>query len=68
VPAKSLLLSAREGRTWAEAVAARDAATDHREDRAGVQSLREARVDLLTERRGEQPGKRGLGRRDETGG
>ena len=45
VPAKSMLLSARSGLSWAEAVARRDRLTGDRDDAASQQSLTDAGVD-----------------------
>ncbi len=56
VPAKSLLLSARAGLTWAEAVVRRDAAAGGRDDTAAERSLTDEGVAVL----------RGRGRLDGT--
>ena len=47
VPAKSLLLSARSGLTWAEAVLRRDEATDGRDDEGSRRSLTDEGVQVL---------------------
>ena len=47
VPAKSLLLSARSGLTWAEAVLRREEATDGRDDEGSRRSLTDEGVQVL---------------------
>lgn len=46
VPSKSMLLSARAGLTWAEAVERRDAAVDDRDDSGALRSLTDEGVDV----------------------
>lgn len=47
VPSKSLLISARHGLTWAEAVACRDEATAGRDDSGSLRSLTDEGVSVL---------------------
>lgn len=58
VPAKSMLLSARSGWSWADAVARRDRLTDARDDAASQQSLTDAGVET-TRGRGRLDGRDG---------
>ena len=59
VPAKSLLLSARSGLTWAQAVVRRDEVTDGRDDEASRRSLTDEGVQVLRGRARLVPGPAG---------